>query len=189
MAMRTIEIRRHSFTKKGAARGRGSHLSRDGVAAARELGASLGPFDLVVASTSPRTTETALAMGHSVDELIEMPSPVETGEIEFHAWREWPDPFATLRTRARDSTAVRAYIRREVELLLDASMTVGGQGRVLVVGHGGWIESVVAGLLEPPLTATAGGSFWHLDGIRLEIDEHSGVSSAVVDRYPRRQEA
>src|SRR5205807_1167648 len=92
--VRTLEIRRHSFTKKGDARGRGSHLSAEGILAARQLGASLGHFDYVAASTSPRTMETAIATDFTVDDLIDMPSPVETGEIEFHAWREWDDPFA-----------------------------------------------------------------------------------------------
>lgn len=185
--MRTIEIRRHSFTKKGPARGRGSHLSRDGILAARDLGTSLGDFDYVLASTSPRTMETAIAMGHAVDDLIEMPSPVETGEIEFHAWREWPDPFTTLRSRGSECSAVSAYIHREVNRLLDATARVGDGGRVLVVGHGGWIESVIAGLLEPPLAAAAGGSFWHLEGIRLDIAGDATVTSAAVHRYPGHQ--
>jgi hypothetical protein len=33
--MRWLEVRRHSLTKKGPARGRGSHLSAEGVALAR----------------------------------------------------------------------------------------------------------------------------------------------------------
>lgn len=183
--MRTVEIRRHSFTKKGDARGRGSHLSHDGVRAARELGASLGRFDYVLASTSPRTMETAIAMGAAVDDLVEMPSPVETGEIAFHAWREWGDPFTTLRDRARESDAVDAYLAREVERLLAATGDLGDGCRALVVGHGGWIESVVAGILEPRVLATIGGSFWHLDGIRLAIATSSPVSVEAVDRYPR----
>ena len=187
--MRTIEIRRHSFTKKGAARGRGSHLSHEGVVAVRELGLTLGSFDRVFASTSPRTLETAIAMGQAVDDLLEMPSPVETGEVEFHEWRAWSNPFTTLRARADESTAIGAYIDREVERLLDAAGTVDPAGRVLVIAHGGWIESVVAGMLQPHLAATAGGSFWHLDGIRLDVDENATASTATVDRLPRRREA
>lgn len=184
-----IEIRRHSFTKKGEARGRGSHLSHAGVVAARELGATLGSFDRVLASTSPRTLETAIAMGQAVDDLIEMPSPVETGEIEFHAWRAWPDPFTTLRISADDSPALGAYLNREVERLLDATATVGDGGRVLVIGHGGWIESVVAGMLQANFAASVGGSFWHLDGISLDVDNDATVAAATVHRYPRRQES
>lgn len=41
--MRTIEIRRHAYTKKGETRGKGSHLSAEGVAQARRIGAQIGP--------------------------------------------------------------------------------------------------------------------------------------------------
>lgn len=183
--MRTVEIRRHSFTKKGAARGRGSHLSREGVTAARALGTSLGPFELVLASTSPRTMETAIAMGVAVNDLIEMPSPVETGEIEFHSWREWDDPFTTLQARALASPAVRAYMTRQADNLLAATNGLTNGRSALVVGHGGWIESVIAHLVEPAVAAQLGGSFWHLDGIRLTIDETLSVSVDAVDRHPR----
>jgi hypothetical protein len=37
--MRWLEVRRHSLTEKGAARGRGSQLSAEGVALARLVGA------------------------------------------------------------------------------------------------------------------------------------------------------
>lgn len=38
---RWLEVRRHSLTKKGPARGRGSHLSAQGVTLARAVGAEL----------------------------------------------------------------------------------------------------------------------------------------------------
>jgi hypothetical protein len=41
---------RHSLNKKDAGRGRGSHLSAEGVALARMVGEGLGPFALVVTS-------------------------------------------------------------------------------------------------------------------------------------------
>ena len=76
--MSTIEIQRHCFTKKGQARGKGSHLSADGVLQARRIGEQImgeqiGPFDLVLTSHIPRTLETALAMGFAVDEQLEVP--------------------------------------------------------------------------------------------------------------------
>ena len=46
--MRWLEVRRHSLTKKDSARGRGSHLSAEGVVLARQVGESLGPFALVI---------------------------------------------------------------------------------------------------------------------------------------------
>lgn len=89
--MRTVDLQRHSFTKKGDDRGRGSHLSGEGVRAAR---------------------------------------------------------------------------------------------RVLVVGHGGWLESVVARLVAPDVATTLGGSFWHLDGIRMAVSPTS-VTVEAFARQPR----
>jgi hypothetical protein len=48
--MRWLDVRRHSMTKKGQAREQGSHLSEEGVALARLVGASLSPFAYVVTS-------------------------------------------------------------------------------------------------------------------------------------------
>lgn len=182
--MRRVELRRHAFTKKGDARDRGSHLSGDGVRAASDVGRSLGPFDYVLASTSPRTMETAVAMGYAVDGLFEMPSPVETGEIEFHAWREWPDPFSTLRDLAQTSPAIHDYLSDQVERLLDVVRTVDDGGSMLVVGHGGWLESITAGLAPADVICTLGGSFWHLDGVRLAISGDEVVVEAV-HRFPQ----
>ena len=75
-------------------------------------------------------------MGFAVDDLIDMPSPVETGQIEFHEWRDWPDPFTTLAIRARESDAIAAYITAQVERLRNATRQLGEGDHALVVGHG-----------------------------------------------------
>lgn len=64
--MQSIEIRRHSYNKKGEARGKESHLSQSGVDLARRVGETIGAFDLVLTSAIPRTVETAIAMGFAV---------------------------------------------------------------------------------------------------------------------------
>lgn len=153
--------------------------------AARGVGEELGDFDHVVASTSPRTMETAIAMGFAVDQLIEMPSPTETGEVAFHSWREWSDPCTALRTKSLASRAVAAYLDEQAHRTTDLLDQVPEGGRVLVVGHGGWIESVIARLVAPEQLPTVGGSFWHLDGIRLSMRSPSSASIAAVERLSR----
>ena len=93
--MRWLEVRRHSLTEKGAARGRGSQLSAEGVALARLVGAVLGPFASVVTSASPRAIETAVAMGLAVDGTVELPSGYVPGEVEHHDQWRWPRPYRT----------------------------------------------------------------------------------------------
>jgi hypothetical protein len=87
--MRWLEVRRHSLIKKGLARGRGSHLSAQGVALARAVGAKLGPIAHVLTSTTPRAVETAIAMGLAVDDTVDLPSGYVPGEVEFHEQWTW----------------------------------------------------------------------------------------------------
>jgi len=94
--MRSIEIRRHSYTKKGAGRGKGSQLSVEGIALAHAIGTETGPFDLVLTSQVPRTLETAIAMGFAVDDQLavlgDLPPDV-FDEIGHHDRWTWNDPF------------------------------------------------------------------------------------------------
>jgi hypothetical protein len=91
--MRWLEVRRHAPTKKGSARGRGSHLSAHGIELARAVGAEVGPFALVVTSASPRAIETAVAMGWAVDDAVDMPSGYVPGEVGHHDQWGWPQPY------------------------------------------------------------------------------------------------
>jgi broad specificity phosphatase PhoE len=59
--------------------GCGSHLSAQGIALARAMGAELGPIARVLTSTSPRAIETAIAMGLAVDETVDLPSGYVSG--------------------------------------------------------------------------------------------------------------
>lgn len=122
-------------------------------------------------------------MGFAVDDLMEMPSPTETGEVEFHSWREWSDPYTTLRRMSLETRAIATYLDEQAKRTVEVVDGLGRGGRVLVVGHGGWIESVVAGLVEPDQLAGVGGSFWHLDGIRLSVSTTSSVSIIDVERH------
>ena len=92
--MKTLEIRRHSMRKSGG----GSQLSQAGVAYARRLGASLGPFAQVVTSVVPRARETAIAMGFAVDyELVTLVSDEELyAEAGLSRWWEATYPFSAL---------------------------------------------------------------------------------------------
>ncbi|SEH01489.1 Broad specificity phosphatase PhoE [Nonomuraea solani] len=165
--MRVLEVRRHSLTKKGAARGRGSHLSAEGVALARAIGQSAGPFERVVASSVPRAVETAVAMGFAVDDTVDMPSGYVPGEIPRHAQWEWEEPYRRLAeiVQAGGAAAEVAEAHREIW-----AETVGGVaegGSALLVGHGGAIELALVACLPGAAHDTWGTPFAHGDGVRL----------------------
>ncbi len=83
------------MTKKGATRGRGSHLSASGVELARLVGMQLGAFGYVLTSASPRAIETAVAMGYAVDDAIDMPPGYVVGEVAHHGQWSWQQPYVT----------------------------------------------------------------------------------------------
>ena len=146
--MRWLEVRRHSLTKKNPVRGRGSHLSAEGVALARLVGASLGPFASVVTSASPRAIETAVAMGFAVDD-------------------------AELLGRGGGLANVAEVHRRIWTSVVEA---VPDGAAALAVGHGGGIEPGLVACLPDADHASWGMPFGHCDGARLGFDDGTFVS-------------
>jgi len=191
--MRWLEVRRHSLTKKGAARGRGSHLSAQGVALARAIGAELGSVAYVLTSTSPRAIETAIAMGLAVDDTVGLPSGYVPGEVEFHQQWTWPQPYvryAELITRggglASVAQAHRAVWTRVVEQVDEGAVA-------LFVGHGGGIEPALVACLPDADHQRWDGLLGHCDGARLGfadggfVDVEFRRASALPSHWPTHQ--
>ncbi len=173
-AMRTIEIRRHSYTKKGEARGRGSHLSAEGVALAREIGSQIGPFDLVLTSHSPRTLETAIAMGFAVDEQLEAigdipPEVVE--EIGHHERWAWEYPFLTFARFVECGGPTARMGKRQEEAWMNALEWAPANGSVLVISHGRVIESGLVTCIPDGDFASWGAPFRHCEGVKMNYVE------------------
>jgi broad specificity phosphatase PhoE len=181
--MRWLEVRRHSLTRKGAARGRGSHLSAEGVELARLVGESLGPFASVVTSASPRAVETAVAMGFAVDDAVELPSGYVPGEVDHHEQWGWPFPYRTyaeLFGRGGGLAMVAEAHRRMWTGVVEA---VPDGAAALVVAHGGGIEPGLVACLPDADHALWGAPLAHCDGARLGFDE-GGFVSVRFSRVP-----
>jgi broad specificity phosphatase PhoE len=175
--MREIEIRRHSCTKKGPSRGRGSHLSSDGVALAREVSLEMGTFDLVLTSEVPRTLETAIAMGFAVDEQQAIPTEIASAamaEIGHHDRWTWETPwvrFFEMIDTGGPVARLGSWLR---EMWIAALESVPDDGRVLVVSHGRMIEVGVISCLSDALPAdlaTWGESLHQCEGVRLSYEK------------------
>ena len=167
---KVLEIRRHSLTKKGPDRGKGSHLSGAGVQLARRIGETIGPCDLVLTSPSPRTIETALAMGYAVDECLdalgEMPEAFvqEIGHHERWSWEEPFQVFAEVFARGGAAAQVGQHVRAAWRA---AAAALPDPGKGLLITHGRLLEvGVVACLPETPLVI-CGRSFSHCEGLQL----------------------
>jgi broad specificity phosphatase PhoE len=172
--MRTIEIRRHAYTKKGEGRGKGSHLSTEGVALARKIGDEIGPFDLVLTSPVPRALETAIALGFAVDDQPEALgdlSPAVLEEIGHHERWTWKEPFITFAHFVRQGGPTTWMGERQREAWVRALESAPTSGRVLIISHGRIIESGLVTCVPDGDFSTWGPSFHHCEGVRMTFDE------------------
>ena len=167
--MRWLEVRRHSLTKKGAARGRGSHLSAQGVALARAIGAELGSVAYVVTSASPRAVETAIAMGLAVDDTIDLPSGYVPGEVEFHQQWTWAQPYVRYAELIARGGGLARVAQAHRAAWIGAVEQVDEGGVALFVGHGGGIEPALVACLPGADHQRWNGLFGHCDGARLRF--------------------
>ena len=171
---RTIEIRRHSYTKKGDARGKGSHLSAQGVTLAREIGNHIGPFDLVLTSHIPRALETAIAMGFAVDEQLDSlgdfpPEVIE--EIGHHERWDWEYPFSTFALLVERGGPTARMGKRQQEAWMNALESTPANGSVLVISHGRIIESGLVTCVPSGDFASWGAPFLHCEGVKMNYAE------------------
>jgi broad specificity phosphatase PhoE len=178
---RFVEIRRHSYTEKGEERGHGSHISADGVRLARRVGETMGPYATVVASDVPRTTETAIAMGFSVDDVLPFPEGVEweavIDEIGWHALWEIEEPFAYVARSLPVWPNAATMARYFVDRWLSIAASIGDRESALVVSHGQLMEVALVCCMPDADHRTWGRPFGHCEGVRLSVreDELDGV--------------
>jgi broad specificity phosphatase PhoE len=181
---RHLEVRRHSLTKKDEARGRGSHLSAEGVALARAVGGRLGQFARVVTSPLPRAIETAVAMGYAVDDLVDLPSGYVPGEVEHHAQWTWEQPYvryAELIARGGGIARVAGEARQVFTRLV---MAAPEGASVLVISHGGTIEPALVACVPHADHTSWGDPLGHCEGARLTFDQ-GGFVAIELRRAPR----
>ena len=169
--MRWLEVRRHSLTKQGAARGRGSHLSAEGVKLARLVGDPLGPYATVVTAASSRAIETALAMGFAVDDTVELPSGYVPGEVEHHDQWRWPQPYRTYAELVGRGLGLASVAEAHRRIWTAVVQAVPDGAAALVIAHGGGIEPGLVACLPNADHDTWGEPFGHCDGARLGFDQ------------------
>ena len=165
MAMKTLEIRRHSIRKSGG----GSQLSQQGVDHARKLGAFLGPFAQVVTSVVPRARETAIAMGFAVDyELVTLTSDEDMyAEVERSRWWEASQPFSVLAQLIAAQGATWRYGHTLVALWRDILTSIPEGAAALVIGHSGELEIGLVACFPHADHSDWGAPFGVCEGARL----------------------
>jgi len=171
--VRFLHVRRHTYTKKGEERGRGSHISQEGVDLARRVAQDLPAITLAVVSAAPRTLETAIAFGFAPIDAISYPDITEDTGIAFHEWWDMEQPFVRMRQLLETNDAVA----RVANVVTDAWRSVldrlADGERALLIAHGGVMELGVAA----SIAATEGRAFAHCEGFELSYED--GVATDV----------
>jgi broad specificity phosphatase PhoE len=168
--VKTLEVRRHSLTKTGVARVRGSLLSAEGVRRARLLGGELPDFDYVLTGPDRRHVETAIAMGYAVDEVVEWPSGYVSGVVEHHDQWQWEQPFVRYAELLESSSALRAVAEDHLGHWRGAIDHVADGCAALVISSGGSIEPVLVAAFAGAELAAWGSALHQLDGATLTFD-------------------
>lgn len=159
----------------------GQHLNQAGVDLARRVGKDIGPFDLVITSTTARAFETAIAMGFAVHEQL---PGLETLPAGFEDEVDWDAGYvAFTEAMARlPNGAVATYARSMRELHTKIAERLQEGGRALVISHGGVVEASAVGCVPS-------GDFegWpgcdYCEGVRLTYDsgKFTGVALLIVE--------
>jgi len=161
--MKILEIRRHSIRTPG-----GEHLNQKGVALARKVGQSIGPFDFVATSTLLRAFETAIAMGFAVSEqndLMNTYGPVVEREAP------WPMPFFHYSEIVRQDGEAARYAYQLMDYYIGIMDHLEEGGSALVVNHGGVVELGTVACLPEMDFSPWGESVDYCEGARLFWDD------------------
>lgn len=156
---KTLEIRRHA--KRNTP---GANLSLEGIARARQASACAMSYAHVVTSQLPRAIQTAVAMGHAVDEedwtLASMGSLVGESIV-------FDSGFAAIQHAIRTDRAAAIYAELLSLQLCHHLDRVEPGASVLVVSHGGIVEAGIIGLLGDVDVSGFGPSLDYCEGARL----------------------
>lgn len=160
--MKVIEVRRHSV------RGAGPHLNRKGVELARLVGSVTNRPGRVIKSTLERAFETAIAMGFAVDEQLEILSTLGN---DVNAEIFWDSPYADFAGKMRSGSALERFAKELGALVATIAAEISGDGRVLIVTHGGIVQTIAAACLPPEENFSAlGGPPSYCEGIEIYYD-------------------
>ncbi len=170
--MKILEIRRHSIRHAG-----GDHLSQEGISLARQVGQGIGPFQFVSTSTLTRAFETAVAMGFSVNEQIELMNtygPIVEREAP------WPMPFYHYSEIVKQDGAAARYAYQLADYYTVVMARLEPGESALAVNHGGVVELGVVACLPETNFEDWGDAVSYCEGARLFWDDGKFIRGEVL---------
>lgn len=121
-------------------------------------------------------------MGFAVDDVVGITGANLTGEVEFHEWWDWPDPWKVYAERIKARPRLAAFAEAQLAIVQHAASQVDENETALLVGHGGWIEPTVVAAVGTEHVENWGPSFNHLEGVTLSVKEGTFAVAAVHRR-------
>ena len=176
--MRYLEVRRHSMRVKPS-----QSLSPAGIELARQVGRTIGPYDLVVTSKLTRAVETAIEMGLTVSDRYAQLGILGDGvEDEI----QWSKSFADFALLVRQGGPTARLAHDLAELWRSIILTVPEGGQALVIAHGGIIEAGAVACLTQADYSDWGPICGYCEGVRLSFDgdTFAGVEVLRLQEYP-----
>lgn len=158
----TLEIRRHAKRNPPLA-----NLVREGIERAKGASACHRSYARVVTSQHPRAIQTAVAMGHAVDE--EDLTMASMGRLVSEAIM-FGTGFAAIQQAIRSDRAAGLCAELQALQLRHHLSQVGPGESLLVVSHGDIAETGIIGLLDGVDAASLGPSLDYCEGARLVFE-------------------
>ena len=170
--MKIIELRRHSKRDKPS-----PHLTQEGVDLARKVGKTLGEFHKIISSNAPRATETAVAMGYAVGEVLDEVSmtPERIGKEV-----NWGMGFSEYAEVIKKEGETAKYAREMAEFIKKIAEELSDDGYALIVTHGGLIEICTIGCIPNIDYAFWGKPLECCEGVRIAFDGEKFVSAEIL---------
>lgn len=161
----------------------GQHLSQDGVALARQVGADLGPYSAVTTSDLSRAIETAVAMGFAVSRTShDLGSYPETLPEQI----SWPAPLDGIQCSLSRFPDLIELARMQTALWKGFLSEIPDGDAGLVVTHGGLFEIAAVALLSELNMPIEGDAFAYCEGLRLRANDRM-IAAVEQMRLPEEQ--
>jgi broad specificity phosphatase PhoE len=171
--MKFIEHRRHSIYTIPY-----PHLNQQGVDLARDVGARLGPFNLVITSSKPRAFETAIAMGFAVDQTLKEISGISSTIDQEIAWDAGFQKFAET---YEYNGATSLWAKGLAKIFLKIVRKLPENGAALIISHGGIVEGSTIGNYPDFDYTNWNRSVGYCEGVLLSFENDKCISAKYLE--------
>jgi len=169
-----LEHRRHSIRI-----GDHTHISNEGLTLARKVGEDMSEFDLVISSKSTRAIETAIGMGYSVNDTIDFKLAAQNLKFPIKYLPEG-SIYQIYQEEFKLNESIGEFGNNLKSLILDKLKSSNAK-RVLLITHGGVIESSTVAFFPQFDYSHWNTGAVHCGGVKFEFDNDSFKNLELIE--------